>query len=81
MRKFVKGGVLFTTFVKDGERYLCTGEVTGELKFSWAGEVADYYDVIGATSVVSGDISSSVDELYAKWLNTTELYRSIGVTF
>ena len=79
MRKFVKNGVEFTTFIRDGERYLCTGEPTGELQFSWAGELADYCTVTGATSVVSGNCD--IDELYNEWLLTTEFYRSIGIEF
>lgn len=79
MKKFVKDGVMFTTFIRNGEQFLCTGNPTGELKFDYAGEVADYYDVIGATSVVSG--RENIDELYAKWLDHTAFYREIGVKF
>lgn len=79
MRKFVKNGVQFTSFVRDGERYLCTGKPTGKFQFDYAGEVADYYDVVGATSVVSG--TGTIDELYEKWLSATEFYRSIGVKY
>lgn len=79
MENIIIGGTKFTTFVKDGIRYLCTGEVTGKLKFAWAGEVADYAYVEGATSMVSG--TASIDELYEKWLGSTEFYRSIGVKY
>lgn len=79
MENIIIGGTKFTTFVKDGIRYLCTGEVTGKLKFAWAGEVADYAYVEGATSVVSG--TASIDELYEKWLGSTEFYRSIGIRY
>lgn len=79
MKKFERNGVLFTTFIRNGEQFLCTGNPTGELKFDYAGEVADYYDVIGATSVVSGNLS--IDELYNKWLEATSFYRSIGIEF
>ena len=79
MMKFVKNGVQFTSFVRDGERYLCTGNPTGAFKFTYAGEFNDYYTVAGATSVVSGSLS--VDELYAEWLERTEFYRSIGIRF
>lgn len=80
MRRFERNGTQFTVFEKNGETFLCTGtDVTGKLKFDYAGEIADYYDVVGATSVVSG--TGSVDELYAKWLSATEFYRSIGIQF
>ena len=79
MKKFVKNGTQFTVFEKYGETFLCTGNVTGEIKFDFAGEVADYYDVVGATSVVSG--TGNVDELYEEWIRQTEFYRSIGIQF
>lgn len=81
MRKFVKGGVLFTAFESDGVNYLCTGNPTGKFQFNFAGETADYYTVVGATSVVSGGIDATTDELYNKWLEATEFYRSIGIQF
>ena len=80
MRKFVKNGVQFTSFEHDGEVFLCTGSPTGEFKFDFAGEVADVYRVIGATSVVSGR-GKTIDELYADWLDHTAFYRSIGIQF
>jgi hypothetical protein len=73
MEKFERNGVLFTTFERDGELYLCTGEPTGEVKFSFAGEIRDYYEVVGATSVVSG--KESIDKLYETWLEQTRFYR------
>ena len=79
MERFVRNGVKFSTFIRNGERYLCTGDVTGAIEFAWAGEVADYAYVVGATSVVSG--TETVEELYGKWLSATEFYRSIGVKF
>ena len=81
MENIIIGGTKFTTFVRDGIRYLCTGEVTGKLKFAWSGEIADYAYVTGATSVVSGDAGSSIDELCADWLETTEFDRIIGVKY
>lgn len=74
MEKFEKNGVKFTMFEHSGETYLCTGEPTGEVKFSFNGEVADYYTVVGATSVVSSR-GKTVDELYSDWLKQTEFYR------
>ena len=41
MENIIIGGTKFTTFVRDGIRYLCTGEVTGKLKFAWSGEIAE----------------------------------------
>ena len=80
MTKFERNGVQFTVFERDGETYLCTGEPTGELRLSWAGEVADYCAVTGATSVVSG--TASIDELYDKWLEQTKFYREVlGIQF
>ena len=79
MRKFEKGGVMFTVFEHEGVNYLCTGNPTGAFKFTYAGEFNDYYTVAGATSVVSGNCD--IDELYEKWLLTTEFYRSIGIEF
>ena len=79
MRKFERNGVKFTVFERDGETYLCTGKPSGKFQFHFAGEVADYYDVVGATSVVSG--TASIDELYEKWLETTQFYRSIGIKY
>ena len=73
MEKFEKNGIKFTVFEKDGEMYLCTGEPTGEIEFTFAGEIRDYYEVPGATSVVSG--KKSRDELYAEWLEQTRFYR------
>lgn len=75
MEKFERNGVLFTTFERDGELYLCTGEPTGEVKFSFAGEIRDYYEVVGATEVVSG--TKSIDELYAEWLDKTQFQREV----
>ena len=75
MKKFERNGVLFSTFEKNGEQYLCTGSPTGELRFDYAGEVADYCRVVGATSVVSGNLS--IDELYEKWLDRTSFYREV----
>ena len=80
MEKFVKNGVKFTSFERDGETYLRTGEPTGKLKFAWAGEVADYYTVVGATSVVSGNLS--IDKLYTMWLDQTSFQREVlGIEF
>jgi hypothetical protein len=79
MEKFEKNGVMFTVFEKDGETYLCTGEPTGEIEFDYAGDVADYYEVVGATSVVSG--KKSIDELYAEWLEVTKFYRECGIKY
>ena len=80
MERFVRAGVKFSTFIRNGERYLCTGtDVDGTVEFAWSGEIADYAYVTGATSVVSGNLS--IDELYAKWLDHTAFYRSIGVKF
>ena len=79
MKKFERNGVLFSTFEKNGEQYLCTGSPTGELRFDYAGEVADYCRVVGATSVVSG--TGTIDELYNEWLSATEFYRSIGIKY
>ena len=80
MKKFSRNGVNFTVFERAGERYLCTGtDVDGTVEFAWSGEIADYAYVTGATSVVSGNLS--IDELYAKWLDHTAFYRSIGVKF
>ena len=79
MRKFERNGITFTHFEKGGVNFLCTGSPTGELKFNFAGEICDYYDVVGATSVVSGSLS--VEELYNKWLEATEFYRSIGIRY
>ena len=80
MENIIIGGTRFSTFIRNGERYLCTGNVDGTIKFDYAGEVADYYSVTGATSVVSG-VNATVDELYQKWLEATSFYRSIGVEF
>lgn len=79
MEKFERNGVYFTVFEKDGETYLCTGEPTGEIEFDYAGEFADYYGVIGATSVVSG--KGKIDELYETWLVQTEFYRECGIKY
>lgn len=81
MERFVRAGVKFSTFVKDGIRYLCTGEVDGTIKFDFAGEICDYAYVTGATSVVSGAADASCDELYLKWLEATAFYREIGVEY
>ena len=80
--KITINGIRFTVFTRDGETFLCTGDnVTGELKFDFTGEVADYGTVVGATSVVSGK-TENVDELYAKWLHKTSFYREvIGVKY
>ena len=82
MLKITIGGVRFTVFQRNDETFLCTGDnVTGEIKFNGAGEVADYYDVIGATTVVSGK-TENVDELYKEWLHKTSFYREvIGIQF
>lgn len=78
MEKFEKNGIVFTSFVRDGKRYLCTGnDITGKFEFAWAGEIADYVYVTGATSVVSGDENVSTDELYEKWLSSTEFEREV----
>jgi hypothetical protein len=80
MEKFERNGILFTTFESDGERYLCTGEPTGEFQFDYADEFFDYYKVVGATSVVSG--RKTVDELYNDWLEETEFHREVlGIKF
>lgn len=79
MEKFERNGIVFTVFEKDGENYLCTGRVTGELKFNYAGEISDYYEVVGATSVVSG--KKEVDELYQEWLEKTRFYRELGIKY
>lgn len=76
MEKFERDGVVFTTFIKGGERYLCTGNPTGEVEFDFAGEFNDYYKVVGATTVVSGK-DKTVDELYKDWLDTTKFYREV----
>ena len=81
MEKFERGGMKFTVFQRDGEIYLCTGDPTGEFKFTYAGEFNDYYEVVGATSVVSGDAGSSIDELYTKWLDQTSIYRELGIKY
>ena len=81
MRKFEKGGVMFTVLEHEGVNYLCTGNPTGEFKFTYAGEFNDYYEVVGATSVVSGDAGSSIDELYTKWLDQTSIYREVGIKY
>ena len=80
--KITIGGVKFTVFQRDGETFLCTGDnITGEIEFDFAGEVADYGTVVGATSVVSGK-TTDVDELYEKWLIKTSFYREvIGVKY
>ena len=80
MEKFERNGVRFTVFEHNGETYLCTGEPTGGFKFDYAGDVADYYTVIGATSVVSGR-GKSIDELYGDWLEQTEFTRNLGVKY
>ena len=80
MKKFSRNGVNFSTFTRDGETYLCTGEPTGRLKLAYVGEIADYCTVEGATSVVSG--VNTVDELYNKWLRATEFEREVlGIQF
>lgn len=80
MEKFERDGVQFTTFENGGETILCTGEPTGELKFEFSGEIADYCTVVGATSVVSG--KGDIDELYQEWIKTTEFERNVlGITF
>ena len=79
MERFVRNGIKFTAFEKNGETFLCTGEPTGELKLDYVGEICDYATVAGATSVVSG--KCSVDELYTMWLDRTEFERSIGIQF
>lgn len=79
MKKFSRNGVNFSTFTRDGETYLCTGEPTGRLKLAYVGELADYCTVEGATSVVSG--TGSVDDLYTEWLEQTKFYREIGIQF
>lgn len=81
MENIIIGGTRFSTFIRNGERYLCTGSPTGEIKFAWAGEIADYCVVTGATSVVSG-VNATVDELYTMWLDRTEFQREVlGITF
>lgn len=81
MEKFERNDVRFSAFERDGETYLCTGEVTGELKFDYAGEICDYCTVVGATSVVSGK-NKTVDELYSDWLKVTDFERNVlGITF
>ena len=80
MERFVRNGTSFTTFIRNGVRFLCTGNPTGRIELAYIGEIADYYDVIGATSVVSGT-DMSVDELYNEWLDKTEFYRSIGIRY
>ena len=72
-------GVKFTVFQRDGETYLCTGNPTGKIKLAYIGEIADYYEVIGATSVVSG--VATVDELYNEWLDRTAFWRSVGAKY
>ena len=81
MLKITINGTRFTTFVIDGEKYLCTGSPTGKLRFEFAGEMGDIYSVIGATSVVSAR-DSSIEELYESWLSTTEFQREVlGIQF
>lgn len=81
MEKFEKNGVQFTTFERNGERYLCTGNVTGEIKIDFIGELGDYCTVTGATSVVSGK-NKTVDELYRDWLKITEFERNeLGIEY
>lgn len=75
MKRFERNGTIFTAFEHAGETYLCTGNPTGKFEFAWAGEFNDYYDVVGATSVVSGNLS--IDELYEKWLDRTSFYREV----
>ena len=75
MEKFERNGVKFTAFEHNGETYLCTGNPTGELKFEFSGEIADYCTVVGATSVVSG--KKTVDELYQEWFKVTEFERNV----
>lgn len=75
MEKFERDGIMFTTFDHNGETYLCTGEPTSELEFDYAGEISDYYLVVGATSVVSG--KKEVDELYQEWLEQTRFQREV----
>ena len=73
MEKFERNGTTFTTFVLNDERYLCTGNPTGELKFDFTGEIYDYCTVVGATSV---------DQLYAEWLEVTRFNREVlGIEF
>ena len=79
MRKFERDGVVFSVFERDGETFLCTGSVSGKIKLAYVGEIADFYTVDGATSVVSG--TETVEELYGKWLSATEFYRSIGIRY
>ena len=79
MRKFERNGTEFTVFQRDGETYLCTGNPTGKIKLAYIGEIADYYEVIGATSVVSG--VATVDELYNEWLDRTAFWRSVGAKY
>ena len=79
MEKFERDGVQFSVFEAGGETYLCTGEPTGELKFEFSGEIADYCTVVGATSVVSG--AKNLDELYQEWLEVTEFERTLGIKF
>lgn len=80
MEKFECDGISFTVFEINGERYLYTGNPTGELKFEFIGEVADYYSVVGATSFVSG--IGTTDELYEAWLKETEFQREVlGISF
>lgn len=81
MEKFERNGTTFTTFVLNDERYLCTGNPTGELKFDFTGEIYDYCTVVGATSVVSGR-GKTTEELYQEWLKATEFQRNvIGISF
>ena len=81
MEKFERNGTTFTTFVRNGERYLCTGNPTGELKSEFIGEIHDYCTVVGATSVVAGR-NKTVDQLYAEWLKETEFHREVlGIEF
>ena len=82
MKKLEINGVTFTMFEKDGKVYFCTGEPTGEVRFDYAGEVADYYTVVGTTSVVSAPIGTSEADLYKTWLMETEFHREVlGVKF
>lgn len=81
MEKFERNGTTFTTFVLNDERYLCTGNPTGELKFDFTGEIYDYCTVVGATSVVAGR-NKTVDQLYAEWLEVTRFNREVlGIEF
>ena len=80
VKKFERDGVLFSSFTRNGKTFLCTGNPTGRIELAYIGEIADYYEVIGATSVVSG-VNATVDELYNEWLDRTAFWRSVGAKY